>query len=281
MDFRGTALITGAATGIGRCLAVALAREGMDLALLDIDEANAQETAKLAGEAGRRAEVYTTDVSERARLEAAIGAAWQAQGPIELTCANAGVLACGPLLEIEDRDVEWLLRVNLFGVLDTVRASVARTREAGRGGHILLTGSENSIALPHALRRSGMGMYGVTKHAVLHMGDALRYELEPDGIGVSVLMPGLVSTEILYSGAKRPASFGGAHQLPALDLSALDPNNPMPPAIEPEAVARIAVEGLRAGRFMIPTHAHLIDYAQARLDELAAATRATRFETGG
>ena len=278
MDFRGTALITGAATGIGRSLAVALAREGMDLALLDIDEPKAQETAKLAGATGRRAEVYVTDVSDRARLEAAIGAAWRAQGPVALTCANAGVLACAPVLEMEDRDTQWLLRVNLFGVLDTVRASVAHARKAGCRGHILLTGSENSIALPHALRRSGMGMYGVTKHAVLHMGDALRYELEPEGIGVSVLMPGLVSTEILYSGAKRPGNFGGPHQTPALDLSALDPNNPMPPAIEPEAAARIAVEGLRAGRFMIPTHAHLVDYAQARLDELVAATRATRFE---
>jgi len=210
MEFRGrTALVTGAATGIRRSLAVALAREGAHLALLDVDAENALGTAELVRAQGRRAECHRADVSQREKLERAIDAAWNAQGPIALTCANAGVLAGGPLVEMDSRDIEWLLRVNLFGVLDTVRATVALARSARSGGHLLLTGSDSSVAVPHAFRRAGVGMYGITKHGVLHMADVLRYELAADGIGVSLLLPGPVHTEIPRSARKRPAHLGG------------------------------------------------------------------------
>ncbi len=279
MEFKDEkALITGSATGIGRSLAVALAREGADLALLDIDDENALITAELVRKEGRRAEFYRADASERESLEKAIEAAWSAQGPIRLACANAGVCTTAPLLEMQPNDIEWIMRVNLFGVLDTLRAHVAHAREAKSGGHVLLTGSENSVSVPHALRRVGLGIYGITKHAVLHMADILRYELAADGIGVSVLLPGPVATEIGSGGRKRPAHLGGPREAPAFDPSMLDTSIPMPPGIEADAAARIAVEGLRAGRFMIPTHSHLVDYAGARLEELAEATRATHFE---
>lgn len=279
MEFKDkTALLTGAATGIGRALAVALAREGADLALLDIDEANANVTADLVRKEGRRAEFYRADASSRESIEAAVDAAWKAQGPIALACANAGVLTAAPLVEMEDRDLDWLLRVNFLGVLHTVRAYVRHVRAAGSGGHLMLTGSENSVAIPPFARRMGLGMYGITKHAVLHMGDTLRYELEPDRIGVSVLLPGPVATQILMSKRNRPDSHGGPKDDMGLDLSLLDMDQPMTPQIDPDAAARIAVEGLRAERFLIPTHSHLVAYAQDRLDELAACTRASSFE---
>ena len=189
-----TVLVTGAATGIGRALSVALAKEGADLALLDIDAENGAATAGLVRAEGREAAFYAADASERESLEKAIDAAWSAQGPIGLACANAGVMSLAPLLEMEPRDIEWLMRVNVLGVLDTVRAYVGHVRAAGSGGHVMLTGSENSVAIPHALRRLGIGLYGMTKHAVLHMGDILRYELADDGIGVSVLMPSSASS---------------------------------------------------------------------------------------
>ncbi len=281
MEFQDkTVLITGSATGIGRSLAVALAREGADRALLDSDDERGRDTASLVRAEGRQAEFYPADASERESLEKAIEAAWNAQGPIALACANAGVGATAPLLEMDDRDIEWVLRVNLFGVLDTARAYVSHARAAKSGGHLLLTGYENSVAIPHALRRVGLGFYGMTKHAVLHMADILRYELEADGIGVSVLLPGPVRTEIGSSNLKRPERLGGPKPADVLDPSLLTPGVPFPPWIESDAAARIAVEGLRAGRFMIPTHSHLVDYAQARLDELAEATRASRFEPG-
>lgn len=229
---------------------------------------------------GRRAEFYRADVSQRESVERAIDDAWKAQGPIALACANAGVGTIAPLVEMEERDIEWVMGVNLFGVLNTVRAYVLHAREAKSGGHLLLTGSENSVAVPHALRRFGLGVYGMTKHAVLQMADTLRYELAADGIGVSVLLPGSVTTEIRDSGRNRPERLGGRKEMPAVDPSMFDPNIPMPPSIEANAAARIALEGLRAERFMVPTHSHILGYAQARLDELAEATRATNFEPG-
>jgi len=273
-----TVLVTGAATGIGRSLALALAGEGADLALVDVDNENAAISADAVRAQGRRAEIYPADVSERAAVEKAVAAAWNDFGTIDLACANAGVCPISQLSEMEAQDLEWVMGVNLFGVLHTVRAYVDHARAARSGGHLMLTGSENSVSLPHALRRIGLGAYCMTKHAVLAMADTLRYELEPDGIGVSVLMPGPVDTPLGQAGGKRPARMGGPVEPRGFDTSLLDASIPMPPTIPAEAAARIAVEGLRAGRFMIPTHSHLLDYASARLDELATATRATTFE---
>ena len=281
MEFQGkTALITGSATGIGRSLAVALAREGADLALLDIDEERGRETAELVRKEGRRSEFYRADASQRESLEKAIDAAWSTQGPIALACANAGVGVTAPLVEMEENDLEWVLRVNLLGVLDTIRAYVKHVREAKSGGYVMVTGSENSVGLPPFLRRAGLGLYGMTKHAVLHMADTLRYELARDDIGVSVLMPGRVATEIGRSSRKRPAHLGGGSKPKPIDASMIEPGATIQPEISADAAARIAVEGLRAGRFMIPTHSHLVEFTQARLDELAEANRATRFEPG-
>lgn len=281
MQFEGkTVLITGAATGIGRSLAIAFAGRGADLALLDIDTERAEATAEQVRSQGRRAEVHHCDATQRESVEAAVAKVFASQGPVALACANAGVMINTPLLEMEERDIDWVLRVNLLGVLDTARAYVSRARGQQGGGHLLLTGSENSVALPHALRRVGIGFYGMTKHAVLQMAEVLRYELAADAIGVSVLMPGPVQTEIGSGGEKRPQRFGGPRAATPFDPSLLDPDIPFPPWIPAEAAARIAIEGLEAGRFMIPTHSHLLDYAQARLDELSEATRATRFEDG-
>ena len=272
------ALITGSASGIGRSLAVALAREGADLALLDVDLGGASATADQVRAEGRRAEVYGADVGDREAVERAVGAARDDLGPIALACANAGVCPMAPLLEMEPNDVEWLMGVNLFGVMHTARAYVAAARGDG-GGHLLLTGSENSVSLPHAFRHAGLGVYSMTKHAVLAMGESLRYELAEHGIGVSLLLPGPVQTSIGESGRNRPEHLGGPTGPVPLDASRLDPEIPVPPFIAPEGVARIAIEGLRAGRFMIPTHAHIAEYAAARLDELERATRETRLET--
>lgn len=266
-----TALVTGGATGIGRSLAAALAERGASVAVADIDAHGAHETAALIAAAGRKGVAITCDVADPQAVEAMIRTAWDALGPLDLLCANAGVVVVKPLLETPRTDMDWLFGVNLFGALDTARAFVSRVREAGRPGHILFTGSEQSIALPAYLRRYGLGIYNMAKHAVLAMADVLRHELQDSNIGVSVLLPGPVQSELHRAGRNRQERFGGPFEEPLPDLVAAAAGAPIPPTIAGSEAARLALDGLERGDFFIPTHAETAGEVRARYEELTAA----------
>jgi NAD(P)-dependent dehydrogenase (short-subunit alcohol dehydrogenase family) len=199
-----------------------------------------------------------------------IRTAWDALGPIDLVCVNAGVVVVKPLLETTQQDIDWVFGVNLFGALHTARAFVKRAREAGRPGHILFTGSEQSASLPAYLRRYGLGIYNMAKHAVLAMADVLRHELQGTNIGVSLLMPGPVQSELHRAGRNRQDRFGGPFEEPLPDLVAASGGAPIPPVIAGSEAARIALDGLERGDFFIPTHAQLADEIRGRYDELMA-----------
>lgn len=264
-------LITGGATGIGRALAVAMAERGAHVAIADVDTKAARETAARVAERGARSTVITCDVADRGSVETMTGTVWDSFGPIDLVCANAGVATIAPLLETGQNDIDWMFRVNLFGALDTARAFATRARDAGRPGHILFTGSEHSVSLPAFLRRFGLGIYNMSKHALLAMADVLRHELQDSDIGVSLLMPGPVRTEALRAGRNRQARFGGPFEAPPPDLSAIPAGVKIPAQIEAGEAARLAIEGLQRGDFFIPTHAHIADDVRARHHELMAA----------
>lgn len=264
-------LITGAATGIGRALAIALAERGAHVALADVDIDGGRETAARVATRGRNSMVVACDVADRDSVAAMTQTVWDSLGPIDIVCANAGVGATAPLLETSQDDIDWMFRVNLFGALDTARAFVVRARDAGRPGHILFTGSEHSVALPAFLRRFGLGIYNMTKHALLAMAEVLRHELQDSNIGVSLLLPGPVQTEVLRAGRNRQARFGGPFESPPPDLAAIPAGARIPPTIDASETARLAVEGMQRGDFFIPTHAHIADDVRTRYEELMAA----------
>ena len=141
---------------------------------------------------------------------------------MNLIFANAGFSIAGPLLEASPEALDWILRVDVFGAWNTTSVFGRRMREAGRQGHICLTGSEHSLGMQHA----GIGLYTATKMAVLGMGDVLRAEL-PTAIGVSVLCPELVDTELYLSkragplpqDSDRALAFAGAVVLSAATFS--------------------------------------------------------------
>jgi NAD(P)-dependent dehydrogenase (short-subunit alcohol dehydrogenase family) len=265
------ALVTGGATGIGRSLAVALAERGANVAVADVDAQGARDTAALITGSHRKSIALTCDVADRQAVEAMIRTAWDALGALDLVCANAGVVVVEPLLETSRNDIDWLFGVNLFGALDTARAFVSRVREAGRPGHILFTGSEQSISLPGYLRRYGLGIYNMAKHGVLAMADVLRHELQDSNIGVSLLLPGPVQSELHRAGRNRQERFGGPFEGPLPDLVAAAAGAPIPPLIAGSEAARLALDGLERGDFFIPTHAETADEVRARYDELMAA----------
>lgn len=227
---RKTAIVTGAASGIGRSIARQLAERGDCVFAIDRD---AQGLAQLAGEM----ETREIDIADTGALEALAGEIWQASGAVDLVFANAGMSAPGPLLKVDAAQFERCFAVNVIGAWATLRAFAARMLEAGRSGQLCVTGSEHSLGFQHG----GAGIYTASKHAVLGLADVLRHEL-PDSISVSVLCPGLTDTGIADTPGSSQRARTFAREMMAEGLS-------------PDIVAREAISGTERGDFIIATHA--------------------------
>jgi NAD(P)-dependent dehydrogenase (short-subunit alcohol dehydrogenase family) len=257
-------LITGGADGIGLALARALRASGARVFLTDVaaDKLAANARAIGAGHA-------VCDVTDAEALAQVVDRAWREIGPLDLLCANAGVVAQGSLLSARREELDWIFEVNVWGILHAVRPYVARLRATRRAGHILMTGSETSLSYPGFTRGVPIHAYLMTKHCVLAMADALRVELAPEEIGVSVLCPGPVDTALgENSGRARPARFGGPASAGA---SALDPGIARSMSDlrrSPDQVAAVALAGLRRDLFVIPTHPHIRADAAERFREI-------------
>jgi NAD(P)-dependent dehydrogenase (short-subunit alcohol dehydrogenase family) len=207
-DLKGrTAVVTGAASGIGMGIAQSFARAGMNVALLDIQEHALDEVRRQIESAGGRAITLVADVSDAASLAAAARRAEEAFGKIHVAVNNAGVAMHGtPLEEMELQDWNWVIGVNIYGVIHGIRTFVPLIRKHGEGGHVVNTASIGGLQM-----RPGWntGAYSMTKYAVVALSEALEQELTGSGIGVSVLCPAAVRTAIYDSAKNRPARLGG------------------------------------------------------------------------
>jgi NAD(P)-dependent dehydrogenase (short-subunit alcohol dehydrogenase family) len=198
------AVITGGASGIGLATARRLAAHGVHLVLADI-EAGPLEAA--ADELGAMAVV--TDVTSQASVQALAEATYDTYGRADIVFNNAGVAVGGPVVDMSHADWEWVMAVNLWGPIHGVEAFLPRMRtdataHAGRGGHLLFTSSFAGL-VPNV----GLGPYCVTKYGVVALAEVLHKELRSVGIGVSVLCPMRVGTNIGRSERNRPQAWGG------------------------------------------------------------------------
>jgi NAD(P)-dependent dehydrogenase (short-subunit alcohol dehydrogenase family) len=198
------AFVTGGASGIGLGLAKSFARTGMRLMLADIEEKPL--TAAVAQLRKTNADVdgVLLDVGDRDAVFAAAEKTVKRFGKIHVVCNNAGVGAGGPVESWTPNSWAWTVSVNLMGVVHGIEAFVPYLKRQGEG-HIV-----NTASLAGVIGFPGMGAYSATKFAVVGLSETLRRDLEPFGIGVSVLCPGLVSTQIYETGRTRPQKFGGA-----------------------------------------------------------------------
>jgi NAD(P)-dependent dehydrogenase (short-subunit alcohol dehydrogenase family) len=192
-------VVTGGASGIGRALAQHFAAAGMRVAIGDIEDAAIEATVNaLGGDGDRilglRCDVRSIDDVQRLRDEAVARF-----GSVYLVCLNAGVAPCGPMLETSLAVWNWVLDVNLRGVIHGIHAFAPLLAEQ-RAGHIVCTASAAGVT-----DTPTVGPYGATKHAVVGIAAALRAELEPNGVGVSVLCPGMINTRIFESERNRPS----------------------------------------------------------------------------
>ena len=204
-DFQNkVAVITGGASGIGFATASALAQAGARIVLADI-EANALDQAvALLNEQGATATGVVTDVGDRAAVARLADRAWGEHGAVHVLFNNAGVAVFGPTQSMTHNDWLWSVQVNLWGPIHGVECFVQRMLEQKTEGHVLFTASFAGLAPNRAL-----GPYNVTKAAVVALAESLHKDLRGTGIGVSVLCPMRVTTNIDSSFRNRPQELGG------------------------------------------------------------------------
>jgi NAD(P)-dependent dehydrogenase (short-subunit alcohol dehydrogenase family) len=183
-----TAVVTGAASGIGRAYSLALARRGWKVGLADIDLPKAEQTLELVCNAGGSGEVYRCDVADVAQVEAMADHFFSQWGKIGLLFNNAGVIVLGQVGDIDPAEWQRQVSINLMGVVYGCHAFVPRMKEQG-GGHILNTASVAGILSPKL-----MAPYNVTKAAVISLSETLKWELAPWGIGVTAVCPSFLGT---------------------------------------------------------------------------------------
>ncbi len=208
-DFKGkTAFVTGGASGIGLSMARQFGRAGMNVVVADIDERAARGAAERLVSEQIKAVPVVVDVTDRGSVRESALEAIAAFGKIHLVCNNAGVAVGGPIGTVKDRDWDWIIDVNLKGVIYGVETFVPLIKGHGEGGHFVNTASMAGMISP-----PGMEPYTATKFAVVAMSEGWAAQLAPFNIGVSVLCPGFVRTRIHESGRARQDKYGGTAEI--------------------------------------------------------------------
>jgi NAD(P)-dependent dehydrogenase (short-subunit alcohol dehydrogenase family) len=249
------AVVTGAGSGIGRALAHALAREGMRIVAADLDEAGMAETLK-----GLEGIAVRTDVSDLAQVQALADRAWAAFGGVHVLCNNAGVAVWGGLETATHRDWQWVLGVNLWGVIHGVEAFVPRMIEQKTEGHVV-----NTASMAGLVASQGLGVYNTSKYAVVGLSETLAKDLRPYGIGVSVLCPLGVATRIRDSERNRPPALRNA------DVARAEPIQLLGRTLPPENVADLVVAAIRGNHLYVIPHEESLDAIRKRFQRIERA----------
>jgi len=252
-EFQGkVAVVTGAASGIGRALAERCAQEGMKVVLADVEEQALMQAREDLAAQGAQTIAVPTDVSQARDVETLARKAFETYSAVHLLFNNAGVGAGKTAWESTLADWEWVLGVNLWGVIHGIHFFVPRMLEQGFEGHIV-----NTASMAGLLSGPGQSIYKVSKHGVVTLSETLYYDLtlRNASLKVSVLCPGLVNTHILDSQRNRPARLQNAPdgKQPSPQAEAI--RQFMEPALRdampPRQLADIVFEAIREERFYI------------------------------
>ena len=259
------AVVTGAGSGIGEGIARAAVAAGMKVVVADIDGANAE---RVATELGERAVAVTVDVSSLASVEALRDASLAHYGAVHLLCNNAGVWVGALMQEADIEDWKFLIDVNLYGVINGVKAFLPLLIEQGEG-HIVNTASMGGL-----ISGPPEGLYTTSKFAVMGLSEALLLEVANQGVGVSVLCPGLVNTNLITQSCALRAAMvnaGKNHNQPAPDVAS---------GISPGLVGEQVIDAVREGGFYIITHDDYRDILKMRHDGIVDALDANAARYG-
>lgn len=251
-EFAGrTAVVTGAASGIGRGLADAFAAEGMNVVLADVEQPALDDAAAEMAAAGHAVLAVRTDVSKREQVEALAQKTIERFGKVHILCNNAGI--GGATWENSIEDWEWTLGVNLWGVIYGIRAFGPIMIEQGEEAHIV-----NTASVAGLIAGAGGPAYTATKYAVVGLSEGLYHELKATSggkVGISVLCPALTNTRILEShrnhpNGPQPDPEPGTPERMGLDMI----REIFKGGMLPSETAQIVLDGIRNERFYILTH---------------------------
>lgn len=265
-NFTGkTAVVTGAGSGIGRALAQRFAAEGMHVVASDIEGPALDETVSLIGAAGV---AVVADVSKADDVERLADAAFEQHGGVHVLCNNAGVFSGGLLWQRTLADWQWVMGVNLYGIVHAIRSFVPRMLSQDTECHIVNTASMGGL-----FTNAYSGPYYTSKFAAVGLTECLAHDLRAvnSKIGVSVLVPSLIATNIGRSGRNRPEQL-------------MNPGLEVPPDVEfiekalhdsttqagmpPTEVAEIVLQAIRDEDFYIPTKPSFGPQMQARFEDM-------------
>jgi len=259
-------VVTGGASGIGREMCRNFARAGSRVVVADVDDAGMAETAAAVKRENSAVITVRTDVSRLSDVQALAERAYSEWGAVHVLCNNAGVSVHGGLESATHRDWEWVISVNLWGVIHGIEAFVPRMVAKGEPGHIV-----NTASMAGLIASQGLGVYNTTKYAVVGLSETLQKDLRPYNIGVSVLCPMGVATAIGKSERNRPPQLRNPEQAVRTDDFTL-----IGRTLSPAHVAERVLRAVLANRLYIITHEEGLDPLRRRFQRMERAIEESR-----
>lgn len=261
-EFTGkVAVITGGASGIGLATARALAQENMRIVLADIEQGPLDAAVKEIEGLGMACLGVKADVGELSQVQQLADATWERFGGAHVVFNNAGVAIFGPIQEMKHEDWEWVIRVDLWGVIHGVEVFVPRMIVQNQGGHIVNTASFAGLA-----PNQGLGAYCVAKYGVVGLTECLVRDLKPHGIGASVLCPMILATNINRSERNRPTELGGATA--QRQQTQAEAQNMRGRVLTPEVAAEKVVNAVKKNELYIHTHDEARQFIRRRFERI-------------
>jgi NAD(P)-dependent dehydrogenase (short-subunit alcohol dehydrogenase family) len=257
------AVVTGAASGIGRALAERFASEGMKVVLADVEEKALAVAQQELAATGATVIAVPTDVTKAEEVDALARRAVDAFDGLHVVCNNAGVATGGLSWQMSLGDWQWVLGVNLWGVIHGIRSFVPLMIERGEAGHVV-----NTASLAGHLSAPGMAAYSASKFAVVTISESLCQELAMTGapIKVSVLCPGFVATRIGEAERNRPPELAPDDMPQEMGVLREAFNQLLSAGIDPAVVAGHVLDAIRNEQFYVFTHPELSAQIQARME---------------